>query len=132
MSTAFLRRLSLGLLVAFTLSGCATVQEKTKDNPKAVLGSLGGAAVGAGIAAIAGGNIGWIVAAGLLGALAGGAIGKHLDDKDKEKAAHAAAQAFESNRTGQPSVWENPDSGNRGSVTPTRTYQLASGHHGHE
>jgi surface antigen len=99
----------------------------TSENPKDVLGSLGGAAAGAGIAALAGGSSGWIVAAGLAGGLLGGAIGHHLDNKDKQMAAQAAAQAFESNRTGQASSWKNPDTGNSGSITPTKTYQAASG-----
>lgn len=127
MSQRLVQRMIAGVLLAFVLGSCASLGEKTRDNPKAVLGSLGGAAVGVGIAALAGGSTGWIVAGGLLGGLAGGAIGKRLDDKDKAKAQAAAHEAFESHRTGQPSVWENPDSGNRGSVTPTRTYQLASG-----
>jgi surface antigen len=127
MSREFLRRVGIGVLLAFTLASCASMQEGAKDNPKAVLGSLGGAAVGAGIAAIAGGSTGWIIAGGLLGGLAGGAIGKKLDDKDKAKANAAAHEAFEGGRTGQPTVWDNPDSGNRGSVTPTRTYQLQNG-----
>jgi surface antigen len=42
-------------------------------------------------------------------------------------AAEAAQRAFEQNRTGQSTAWKNPDSGNSGSVTPTRTYQLANG-----
>ena len=127
MSRELLRRITIGVVLAFSLSSCATLQEKAKDNPKGLLGALGGAAVGGGIAALAGGGAGWIIAGSLLGGLAGGAIGKHLDDKDKAKANAAAHEAFESGRTGQPTVWENPDSGNRGSVTPTRTYQLANG-----
>jgi surface antigen len=127
MSRELLRRVSIGVLLAFLLGSCATLKEKAEDNPKGLLGALGGAAVGGGIAALAGGSTGWIIAGSLLGGLAGGAIGKHLDDKDKAKANAAAHEAFESGRTGQPSVWENPDSGNSGSVTPTRTYQLANG-----
>jgi surface antigen len=42
-------------------------------------------------------------------------------------ATQAAQQAFERNQAGQPTVWQNPDTGNSGSVTPTRTYQLANG-----
>ena len=41
--------------------------------------------MGGGIAALAGGSTGWIIAGSLLGGLAGGAIGKNLDDKDKAK-----------------------------------------------
>lgn len=115
------------LALALALSSCATLSETTKENPKAVLGSVVGAAAGAGIAALAGGGSGWIVAGALAGGLLGGVVGHKLDDRDKRMAAEAAAQAFESNRTGQASVWSNPDSGNSGSVTPTRTYQLASG-----
>jgi surface antigen len=57
----------------------------------------------------------------------GGAIGHHLDSKDKQMANQAAASAFESNRTGQSSGWKNPDSGNSGTITPTKTYQAVSG-----
>ena len=42
-------------------------------------------------------------------------------------AREAAQQAFESGQTGTSVAWQNPDSGNSGSVTPTRTYQLANG-----
>jgi surface antigen len=115
------------LLVTFPALGCQTLADTTRDNPKAVLGSLGGAAAGAGIAAIAGASSGWIVAAGLAGGLLGGAIGHRLDNKDKQLAAEAAARAFESNRTGQAATWKNPDSGNSGKITPTKTYQAASG-----
>ena len=127
MNSRLSRCVAIVLLVAFPALACQTLADTTSDNPKAVLGSLGGAAAGAGIAAIAGASSGWIVAAGLAGALLGGAIGHHLDNKDKQRAAEAAARAFESNRTGQSASWKNPDSGNSGSITPTKTYQGASG-----
>ena len=92
-----------------------------------MLGSLGGAAAGAGIAAVAGASSGWIVASALAGGLLGGAIGHRLDNKDKQLAAETAARAFETNRTGQAAAWKNPDSGNSGTITPTKTYQAGSG-----
>jgi surface antigen len=115
------------LACALALSSCATVVQTVEDNPKAVLGTLIGGAAGAGIAAAAGGGAGAIVGAGLGGALIGGFIGNRLDARDKRLAAEAAQRAFEQNRVGQASVWRNPDSGNSGSITPTRTYQIASG-----
>ena len=115
------------VLLSFTLSSCAAMQQTYGENPKAVLGGLFGAGAGAGIAALAGGNPGVIVASALGGALIGGYIGHKLDNRDKQMAAEAATRAFEQNRSGQASVWSNPDSGNSGSITPTRTYQLASG-----
>jgi len=115
------------VLLALAVSSCATIQQTYEDNPKAVLGSFLGAAGGAGIAALAGGNPGVIVASALGGALLGGVVGNRLDDRDKQMATQAAQKAFESNQTGQTSVWTNPDSGNSGTVTPTKTYQLANG-----
>lgn len=113
--------------LAVLLSSCSTMTQTVEDNPKAVLGGLLGAAAGAGIAAAAGGGAGAIVGAGIGGALIGGFIGNRLDARDKRLAAAAAQQAFESNRTGQASAWHNPDSGNSGTITPTRTQQLANG-----
>jgi surface antigen len=123
----FVTALAPLLALALALTSCATTGDKVRDNPKAVLGSVLGAAGGAGIAALAGGSAGWIVAGALAGGLLGGVVGHKLDDRDKRMAAEAAQRAFETNRTGQSAQWSNPDSGNRGNVTPTRTYQLASG-----
>jgi surface antigen len=115
------------VLLAFTLSSCASMQQSYQENPKAMLGGLLGAGAGAGIAALAGGGPGAIVGAAVGGALIGGLVGHKLDNRDKQLATQAAQQAFEKNPAGQASVWDNPDSGNSGSVTPTKTYQLASG-----
>jgi surface antigen len=115
----------VGLMLLFT--SCASIEQTYKDNPKAVLGSLGGAALGGGIAAIAGGNPAAIVASVVGGALIGGFVGKKLDDRDKRLATEAAHKAFENGRTGEAVAWQNPDSGNSGSVTPTQTYQIAGG-----
>jgi surface antigen len=109
------------------INGCASIQEGTKDNPKAVLGSVLGAGAGGGIAAIAGANPALIVASAVAGGLIGGYVGHKLDDKDKQMATEAAHRAFEQSQTGQHVEWKNPDSGNSGTVTPTRTYQLANG-----
>jgi surface antigen len=120
---------TVALLLAFALlaSSCSTMMQTAEDNPKAILGTLLGAGAGAGIAAATGAGGGWIAGAALMGGLLGGVIGNRLDARDKRMAAEAAQRAFESNRSGQASVWQNPDSGNSGSITPTRTYQLANG-----
>jgi surface antigen len=110
-----------------TSASCSEMSQGVQNNPKAVLGALGGAAVGGGIAALAGGGTGAIVGATLGGALLGGFIGNRLDARDKQLATQAAQQAFETSQSGKPTVWNNPDNGNHGSITPTRTYQLANG-----
>jgi len=121
------RAVALVVLLAFAVSSCAAMQNTYQENPKALLGGVLGAGAGAGIAAAAGASPGWIVASAVMGGLLGGVVGKKLDDRDKRMATEAANKAFEQNRTGQTSVWSNPDSGNSGEVTPTKTYQLANG-----
>ena len=124
------QRLVAALLVMSISSACAQLQsaeQGIENNPKAVLGSIGGAAAGGLLAAALGGKGGAIVASALVGGLIGGYVGHRLDTKDKQMAAQAATMAFEQNRSGQPSAWNNPDSGNHGSITPTHTYQLATG-----
>lgn len=115
------------LCLVFPAAACTQISQGVQDNPKAVLGALGGAGAGAGIAALAHGSPAWIVGGALMGGLLGGAVGHYLDDRDKQLATQAAQQAFENGQTGKPTVWNNPDTGNSGSITPTRTYQLANG-----
>lgn len=123
MSRAIAARIAILLLVAIFSVSCATVQE----NPKTLLGSMAGAAGGGLIAAAAGGGAAGIVGGVLLGGLLGGAVGNHLDQKDKEMAARNAQATFEYARTGQTTRWHNPDSGHAGTLTPTRTYETSSG-----
>ncbi len=95
-------------------------------------------AAGTGIGALAGGLLGaqfgkgtgQLVAAGL-GAVAGGfigsSIGKSLDEHDKMMAERTSQKALESTPSGSQVEWNNPDSGNSGTITPTKTYKLDDG-----
>lgn len=84
----------------------------------AALGGLAGAQLGKGKGSLA------MAAAGALGGyLVGGAIGKSMDDTDRLK----ANQALEDTPTGNRVAWQNPDTGDHYSVTPTKTYETASG-----
>jgi len=59
----------------------------------------------------------------VLGALAGGSVGRRLDMYDEMQ----AQRALEYNRTGDATTWENPDSGKQVTFVPTETYQKDSG-----
>ena len=94
----------------------------------------GGTLLGAGLGALTGSQIGKgrgklaAVAIGTLaGAYLGSEVGKSLDKADRFAMKQTAQTALEKNKIGQKSEWSNPDSGNNGNVTPTRTYQTASG-----
>ena len=123
MRNSAIRALGVVILVAFTLTGCASIQ----DDPKTAIGGLGGAAVGGLIGAAAGGGATGIAAGVLGGALLGGVIGNFMDQRDRQLEAQAAHRAFETVPSGTAVPWTNPDSGHSGTVTPTRTYQAASG-----
>ena len=127
MSGKAVEAVALLLLAGILLGGCAQMGQTARDNPKATTGGLLGAAGGGLIAAAAGGGAAGIIGGVLIGGLLGGAIGNHLDQKDKELAMQSAQRSFESARTGETSSWHNPDSGNSGTVTPTRTYQTGTG-----
>jgi surface antigen len=116
------------LIVALCGAGCATGGDSTMEgNKKTILGSMAGAAAGGLIGAAAGGGAAGIVGGVLLGGLIGGVAGNALDQRDKQIAAANAQRTFESAKTGQTTTWQNPDSGHSGTITPTHTYQAASG-----
>jgi surface antigen len=127
MSPSALRTIALLAIATLLLGACAQMGETAKNNPKATWGGMLGAAGGGLIAAAAGASPAGIVGGVLIGGLVGGAVGNRLDQKDKEMAQQAAQRAFENSRSGESSAWQNPDSGNSGSITPTRTYQASSG-----
>ena len=115
-------------LVAAVLAtaACADMQ----NNPKQTMGTLGGAVVGG----LAGSQFGkgsgqlWMTGLGtVLGAMAGSEIGKSLDKADHTYANQTAQQSLETTPTGQSSSWKNPDSGNSGTITPTKTIEEPSG-----
>ena len=120
------RSMTILALLALIASGplaCATAQ----GAPKTTGGALLGSAAGGLLAAAAGGGTTGIIGGVLAGGLIGGAIGNALDQRDRDLAMKNAQLALETSRTGQSSGWQNPDSGNYGSMTPTRTYQTGAG-----
>lgn len=83
-----------------------------------VLGGVVGAQVGEGSGKTAATIVGTIV-----GAAIGGAVGRSMDQSDRLKTAHT----LETVRTGVPSRWRNPDTGNQYTIVPTRTYETTEG-----
>ena len=117
--------LALALASSLGLSACVG---PALPGPKTQIGAATGAAAGGLIGAAAGGKTTGILAGVLLGGLAGGAIGSALDAQDREYAMNSSWYALERTPAGTTSSWQNPDSGNSGSVTPTRTYETEVGY----
>jgi len=108
------------LLCGIALTGCATPpsQEQTGMIVGGVLGGVLGSQVGEG-----GGRTAATIVGTIVGATIGGSVGRSMDEHDRLKTAHA----LENVRTGVPSRWHNPDTGNQYTVVPTRTYEVAQG-----
>jgi surface antigen len=113
------------LVIAALVTGCQ--DGDSSFGPKTGVGAALGAAGGGLLAAAVGGSGAGIAAGVLLGGLAGGALGSSLDSRDRQIAAQNSNSALETAPSGTTTTWHNPDSGNSGTLTPTRTYQNASG-----
>jgi len=120
-----LARIAVAGILALGVAGCFEGQGNKQ---------IGGTLVGAGLGGLAGSQIGSgtgqlaAVGAGvLLGGLLGSSVGQSLDRADQAYAAQSYQSTLEATPTGQTTTWENPDSGNQGSYTPTQTYQADNG-----
>ena len=108
------------MLVAALCLGLAGCQTSANQMLGATIGSAAGAVIGSKFGKGSGNKVA-LAGGALIGALVGGAIGQALDDVDRAKMASATEEALENQRAGQATTWKNPDSGNSGTVVPTRT-----------
>jgi surface antigen len=113
-----MRMMAMGLAAAMAVSvaGCETSNQTTGAILGAGAGALIGSQIGSGSGRIAATAIGAV-----LGAAIGSEIGRRLDERDRMMYAQAAQAAAESQSmgSGATQTWVNPQSGNRGTVTPT-------------
>lgn len=100
------------------LPGCTA--PPTQEQGGMIIGGVLGGALGSQVGRGHGRTAATVVGT-LLGASIGGAVGRSMDDQDRMKVAHS----LETVRTGVPSQWRNPDTGNQYTVVPTRTYDTA-------
>lgn len=114
------------LIGALSLGACQTFdgmgnKQLIGGGSGAVIGGILGSKVGKGSGAA------WGTGAGvLLGALLGSEIGASLDNADRAYAAQANNQALAA-PIGESIAWNNPNSGNYGTITPTRDGYSQSG-----
>jgi surface antigen len=114
-----MRRFALILVLPLALAACEG--GNGKQTAGTVLGGVAGGLLGSTIGK-GSGKAAAVIAGAAIGALAGNQIGASLDERDRERAHHTTQRALEDGPTGEPTSWRNPDTGNSGSTTPTRTY----------
>lgn len=110
------------VLAASMLTGCIGGMGANKQT----FGMMGGAVAGSLVGSQFGSGSGRLWATGIgtaLGALGGGMVGARLDEADQMAAGQAAQQSFEYAPRGQATTWQNPNTGNYGTITPTGTSQ---------
>ncbi len=111
--------LTAAVAAGLTLSGCESFnragdKEKIGTASGAIIGGVLGSQVGSGSGRL------WATGIGtLLGVLVGSEVGRSLDKADMAYAQQANHQAH-SAPIGEAITWNNPESGNSGSVTPVR------------
>jgi len=117
----------VALLTTTMLAGCGTDAE---NNSKQTLGKV----LGAGLGALAGAQLGSgkgkliaVAVGAIAGSWFGGELGKSLDRADQAQMQRNTQDGLEYGKTGASVAWNNPDSGNSGSIKPTQTYQKAGG-----
>ncbi|HLT76889.1 MAG TPA: RT0821/Lpp0805 family surface protein [Ferrovibrio sp.] len=122
------RAVVVALAAALGLTGCATGNggpQMNKETVGTVLGGVGGAVIGSAFGSGTGRLVG-VAAGALAGAWLGNQIGASLDKADRTAMERASQQATTA-PIGQTISWRNPDSGNSGTVTPTREGTSSSG-----
>ena len=115
------------VLVIVTLAGCEA--GGMRMGPGTATGGLGGAAAGGLLGAALGGGSTGIASGVLIGGLLGAGVGQVLDQRSQSMQSQTVARALETGQSGTTSSWVNPDNGNRGSVTPTRTFRGQNGNY---
>jgi surface antigen len=118
------------LLISTMVAGCNNQGGFSVSNEEAgtVLGGIGGALLGSQV----GGGRGQIAATAvgtLMGAALGSRVGKSLDRADMAYYNRASQNALETMPAGQTLPWSNPQSGVRGTVTPSSYYQTDNGNY---
>ena len=107
------------------LTGCSTVPSKQQQGAAAgaVVGGVLGSALGKGHS-----DRGWATALGVIfGAVVGDQIGAQLDERHRLLAAQNLQYSLESTKDGAVTTWQNPNSGNSGTATPTATVVKSDG-----
>jgi surface antigen len=118
------------LLSACAQPGGPGVSQGGQGLNKSELGTLAGAVGGGIIGSNIGGGKGAIagtIAGTLLGGALGHSIGASLDNADRIAYGDASQRALETAQPGQSLPWNNPRSGNSGTITPKGYFKNSQG-----
>jgi surface antigen len=113
----------LAVALAFGLSACEGTG--TKEGIGTAVGAAAGGLIGSKVGT-GQGQLAAVAIGALLGGLAGQQVGRELDENDRLRAQQAMSAATQA-PIGQTITWTNPDTDNRGTVTPVREGRADTG-----
>jgi len=123
-----LRTTAIAATAALSLAACQNPNGGIGGmNTSETVGTLGGAVAGGLLGSRFGGGSGKLATTAigtLLGAYAGQQLARHFSPADQNRASDAEERAVANNQT---ITWNNPESGNRGTIQPVKTYQDNNG-----
>lgn len=120
--------LIISLFLITSTSACSENSQIKKEHVGTIMGAFGGAFAGSTMGKGKGKTLA-IATGTLLGATLGKSIGASLDRADIAYYNTHAQNTLEKVPSGETRKWRNPDSGNGGSFTPLRTYEVAPGNY---
>ena len=120
--------IALGLIAVFSLglAGCRADGSMDKQTGGAILGGIAGGLIGSKVGKGRGRKAATFAGA-VLGALVGSSIGAQLDERDRLLMGRNTQKTLDRGKTNVAGAWVNPDTGNRGTITPKRTYRVQRG-----
>jgi surface antigen len=119
-----------GTVAAITIISLGLIACVENQGPKERGGTVVGAIAGGLLGSTIGKGSGKVIAIGIgavLGGIVGSEVGKSLDRADRAYMHRTTQQSLETQRSGQPSTWQNPDNRHSGTVTPQRAYRRDDG-----
>ena len=113
------------IAVAIMLNGCAGTI--TKQGSGTALGAIAGGALAYGLGKDSSNKNIWLILGTGAGALLGNNIGAQLDERDRLLAGQTIQQTLELGPDQSQGQWNNPNTGNSGTVVPTATHTGSTG-----
>lgn len=121
-----LATLALTTTLAFGLSGCTRPDgSMSRETVGSVVGAVAGAVIGSRVGS-GGGNVVGASVGTFVGSTIGREIGRGMDQADMDRLYRAQEQAYTA-PIGETISWDNPDTQNYGTITPTRQGTSANG-----
>ena len=112
------------VLATTLMSGCAGTYNKATTG--AALGALTGTALAYGLGKDSSKKNLWLIAGAAAGGLFGHNIGAKLDERDRLLMGQTFQNTMETAPNNQVGGWNNPNTGNSGTVVPTQTHMTAN------